>query len=61
MSKRNNHPDEPPKKPLNGYFRFQVDPEIVAMITKQNPDGKNLKSKFGELWRSMSEKEKEPY
>jgi hypothetical protein len=46
---------------MNGYFRFQCDPEVKAMVLKLHPDGKLLKSKFGELWRGMSEKEKEPY
>ncbi len=63
MSERNPLMDSPPKRPLNAYFRFQSDPKVNRKILEDYPglSGQDYRVKLGQIWRHMTDKEKEPY
>lgn len=52
---------QPPKKPLNGYFRYQE--EQMEIVKKANPKAshKELMSIIGQLYNKLSEDKKKPY
>jgi len=51
----------PPKRPLASYMRFAKDKR--EEIVSQHPDlsGREITRKLGEVWRGLSEEEKQPY
>jgi hypothetical protein len=56
---------EKPKIPLNAYFLFcnEVQKDITQKLKKDNPNINHIDitKKLGELWRNMSDKEKQKY
>jgi hypothetical protein len=49
------------KKPLTGFMKFSQ--EMRPKVKEENPDFKfgEIGRKLGEMWRALSDKEKEAY
>ena len=54
--------DSKVKRPRNSYMFFSMNPEIREKHSKGGSlKGRELLKKLGEIWRTMSDKEKKPF